>query len=424
MQTKAQAKEASSPEGQTHPSHQGPQIPVDADDRVCAPSHQAGASAHTDTVRESQGTDPSDHHTDTTIAALQSCSMHRQMVGMDAIKAHLQDILDNLGQHQQDHQEEHSDDLDELLLQWTDIWQNDRTKALLVYVLDDWHGLHNGQQLCVDSLHDNDKRRIYTLVLQQSIKLRTRLHLAKMTSVMSTNSNNLFDVRTAIELVEVHDLLGGKLSDNDKSIPITTQSIIQTSLLQDRYAQVVAAHKGHKTSSQGSSISKGETWQTFQDCVSPSEVYCSSALDACISHHMQVLVMMPGAQDFDFMVEIANPEGLHNWIMSESALLSASGVDATEVEADRRRGLRTACKIQFHNIRRWVETKGKLVNTKGWYQQAKFLELVLVVSLKVRDSELFGDAILSGPEMLSLASWKMIGVAMNGADFSPSYRKW
>ena len=137
---------------------------------------------------------------------------------------------------------------------------------------------------------------------------------------------------------------------------------------------------------------------------------------------MQVLVMMPAGYQFQFMAENMKPISLHHWLISESANLSTTEVNPTEKEATRRWGIALTCKYQLASVRSWMNRNGR--DSGQWWVQAKVLEVVVTVSLKLRDSDLFGAAITTNPMMISLEEWKTIGSTMELAKFRSSYRKW
>ena len=133
---------------------------------------------------------------------------------------------------------------------------------------------------------------------------------------------------------------------------------------------------------------------------------------------------MPQGHQFKFLVENADPLALHEWIRSESTNLPASKVDPTKMDATRRWGLTLACNCQLNNIRIRITNEGDPGDTQAWYRQPVSLEVIVSLSLKLKDPELFGAAITMDPVRLSLAAWKEIGSLMDLPSFLSSYRKW
>ena len=411
VQTRARREETPPPQAQTP---QDQQVPVDTDhsDRS-VPSSQATSTANTDDATgETHATDSFDPHTDTTRAALDYRPKPHQGSKMYAIKALLQSVLDSF----REPPTKPSSDLDELLSQWLGVWRENRRHSLLVYVLAPGSGQYQGRRPAVHNLDTIDQIMTGTLA-QLCSKKGICLHLAKMTSAVNTSPDEVLDVKSTIQLLEIHHLRGGVLVD--KPITIESESIIQRSLLRDRYHRCVAARKSNPFASP---VSRTDTSINFQDWVSLSRVSFLSALDARISQHMQALVMLPKGHQFKFLAKIAEPSDLNGWIKTESANLSAPEDPATD--ASRRSAMTLACNLQLENLRRWVANGRKHGDSEAWVRQTKLLDEVIDASLDLRDSNIFGSAIIMDPMMIGVAQWKQIGRKMDLVNFRSSYRKW
>ena len=190
---------------------------------------------------------------------------NHQMFKMESIKALLQISLDHL----KDSQTEHSSPLDGLLSQWLDVWREDRSHALLIYILGDDSNQYEHRKLDFNNLEAVDKFKANFLVRQCS-QQGACLHLAKMTSVVDSDPDQALELKMAISLNEIHDLNGGLLVN--KPIAIGKESIIQKSLLMDRYHRTVASQNPYPSPSEGSPVLQTDTSRGFQDWVSPFQV--------------------------------------------------------------------------------------------------------------------------------------------------------
>ena len=334
---------------------------------------------------------------------------------MYAIKALLQSVLDSF----REPPTKPSSDLIELLSQWHAVWHQDRRHSLLVYILGDGSGQYQGPGPALHLLDPIDQIMTGTLA-QHSSSQGFYLHLAKMTSAVNTSPDEVLGVKTTIRLLEIHHLRGEILVD--KPISITSECIIQRSLLRDRYYRGVATRNSNPTPGRGAPVSQPGTSRNFQDWVSLSRISFLSALDARISQHMQALVMLPKGHQFQFLAETAEPLPLSDWIQAESGNLSAPEEIATGVT--RPWGVTIACQIQLNHIRRWMVNERKHGDSDAWVQQTKILNVVIDASLDLGNSDLFGSAMTVEPLMISLGQWKQIGRKMDLVNFRSSYRKW
>ena len=131
---------------------------------------------------------------------------------------------------------------------------------------------------------------------------------------------------------------------------------------------------------------------------------------------------MPEGHKFRFLIDKAEPPAIHEWLLTESADLTK--VVSIKADATRRWGLALACKTQLNHIRRFIAHEWKRGDSEGWFLQAKFLRVIIRVSLKLRDSDLFGSAITMDPMLISVAAWKEVGSTMEIRQSLLPYRKW
>ena len=203
----------------------------------------------------------STHHTDTTRiakAAPDHRSRHRQIFEMETIKTMLHSFLDDVSKPKP----VVCSDLAKLLSRWLDVWREDRSHALLIYVLDDGSGQDNGRKMDIYNLNAIDQIKT-NILIQECSKQNVCLQLGKMTSAVNISPETVLDVKATIQLLQTHDLHTGQQL-NDKPITIQNDNIIQKGLLRYRYYDQGA----RPTPRGGSTVSQTDTLKNFQDRVS------------------------------------------------------------------------------------------------------------------------------------------------------------
>lgn len=249
--------------------HQESQLPLDADfAKMSAPSHEAGATAKRDAIDGAHTVNYFDaqvNETQVAQAALDYGPKHHQVSivdsNMESTKALLQNFLDHL----KESQTEHSFYLDGLLSQWLDIWRRDRSHALLIYILGDGSEQYQDRKLARSNLETIDK--IKTSILERQCSEQDAcIHLARMQSIISMDSDEALELRMAVNLREIRDLNGGLLVD--KPVTVGRESIIQKALLKERYHRAIASRNPYPSPSEGSPTFGTNTSKDFQDWVS------------------------------------------------------------------------------------------------------------------------------------------------------------
>lgn len=268
-------------------THQESQLPLYADfANMSAPSHEAGVTAERDAIDEAHTVNCFDaqmNETQVAQAALDYGPKHHQVSivdsNMESTKALLQNFLADL----KESQTEHSFYLDGLLSQWLDIWRRDRSHALLIYVLGGGSEQYQDRILAPSNLETIDK--IKTSILQrQCSEQGACLHLARMKSTVSIDSDEALELKMAINLREIRDLSGGLLVD--KPVTVGRESIIQKALLKERYHRAVASRNPYPSPSEGSPTLGTNTSENFQDWVSSFQVSLFYSLSVAASHNI------------------------------------------------------------------------------------------------------------------------------------------
>ena len=188
-----------------------------------------------------------------------------QVYNMDSIKALLQNFLDAV----KEPQPEYSFYFDRLLSLWREKWRADRKHALLIYVLGDGEQYKN-RQLDVNNLATTDKFKT-TFLEQRCSRQGACLHLAKMTSAVNADADNVFELRTAISLHEIQELSGKTVVN--KPVAVESGNIIQNSILQEKYHQSINRRNPYPSPMEGSPTLQTDTARSFQDWVSPLHFY-------------------------------------------------------------------------------------------------------------------------------------------------------
>ena len=191
---------------------------------------------------------------------------HYQVSNMDSIKALMRNFLEVKGP-----QNEHSSYFGGLLSQWLDIWRSDRTHALLIYVLSDGSEQYRNRKLDSNNLETIDKIKIDVLK-QQCFQQDVCLHLAKMTSAVNTDPDDALELRMTISLHEIRDLDGGLLVN--RPVTVGRDSVIQNSLLKERYHRTISCRKAYPSPTEGSPTLRTDIATIFQDWVSSFFVPC------------------------------------------------------------------------------------------------------------------------------------------------------
>lgn len=275
---------------------------------MSAPNLQDLATANTDDIGGTRATgtrvtDSFDTHTDlrqVADVALAFRPKDPQVFKMDTIRSMLRDFLDSLILPQPTHPTY----LDGVLPQWLDVWKEDRSQALLIYVLGFGIDLYKGRTLDISNLYPIDLLKTRTLERQCS-KHGVRIHLARMTSDVYPDPDNVSDLKTTSRLYEVHDLQRGLLVD--KPFTVKNDSLLQKSLLRERYYRTVGDRGSHPPPCEGSPVPQPGIPRSYHDWVSLSRVppsllmlashkvcrYCSSCLkDISSSSWSRTLILL------------------------------------------------------------------------------------------------------------------------------------
>lgn len=254
-------------------THQESQLPLDADfTNMSPPSHEAGATAKRDAIDGAHVVNYFDtqmNETQVAQAALDYGPKHHQVSNVDSTMESTKALLHNFLDDLRESQTEHSFYLDGLLSQWLDIWRRDRSHALLIYVLGDGSEQYQDRKLARSNLDTIDKLKTGILERQCS-EQGACIHLAKMKSTISIDSNEALELKMAINLREIRDLKGGLLVD--KPVTVGRESIIQKALLKERYHRAIASRNPYPSPSEGSPTFGTKTSENFQDWVSSFQV--------------------------------------------------------------------------------------------------------------------------------------------------------
>ena len=126
---------------------------------------------------------------------------------------------------------------------------------------------------------------------------------------------------------------------------------------------------------------------------------------------------MPTEYRPKFLKDYADPEGLHQWIESQSRDLPKFNEVLTETRSKAVRSLILACEIQLDEIAHWCASGLDHGGSKAQGRRSSMLEAVICASLRIPDSKLFGKAVTLFPRMLSLKSWAETGGALDLVNF-------
>lgn len=266
--------------------HQQSQLLLDADfANVSAPSHEAGATENRDAIDGANSVNYLDarmKENELAQAALDYEPNHHQVsnvdCNMESTKAMLRNFLDDLNESQT----ERSFYLNGLLSQWLDTWRRDRSHALLIYVLGDGRERYRDRKLTRSNLETIDEIKI-SILERQCSEQGVCIHLARMKTSISIDSDEALELKMAISLREIRDLNGGLLVD--KPVTVGGESIIQTALLKERYHRAVASRNPYPSPSEGSPTLATNTSENFQDWVSPFQVPLFDSLSMAASHN-------------------------------------------------------------------------------------------------------------------------------------------
>ena len=381
---------------------------------VLAMRHQAGASENGDATGGAETADPSDvdiDSTDVAQAATPDKPENHQVLDMESIKALLRRFLDDIKEPQMDR----SLYFDGLLSQWLDLWRRDRVHALLIYVLGDGREQYKDRKFDVNDLETMDRIRTKALE-QQCVEQDFCLFLAKMTSTVNTDPDDALGVNMAINLDEIRDLNGLLLVYNP--VAVGRESVIQKNILKERYDRTIARRSPNAGPAVGTRFLEINNAKSFQDWVSPSHAPLSHLVSMVSSHDTQVLVIMPEGYRFKFLADNADPQTLHDWIKNMSADLRPLETNLAWADSNVRWGLTLACKNQLINISTWLASKSSSRDRQENERQSDMLAAVVCTSLRLRDSDLFQQAVVPNPRMVSLTRWEEVGSAMDLAHFS------
>lgn len=388
---------------------------------VVAMRHQAGANEITNPVNGVQTENPFDVDIDTTKTAQAAISYsphNHHPSDMESVKALLRNFLDEI----KEPQTERSSYLDGLLSQWLDLWRRDREYALLIYVLGDDSEQYKDRKLDFSDLETIDRNKTHVLE-QQCVQQGACLHLAKMTSAVNIDPDDALGFKMAINIHGISDLNGGLLVD--KPVTVGRESIMQNTMLKKRYQDSIAHRNPHPRPAEGTLSLQIDTAKSFQDWVSPSHVAICNLLPMASSHNIQVLVLMPAGYRFNFLIDNADPDVLHDWINTQSAGIQPSEMDLAGAVPNMRWGLTLACKTQLKNIGTQLDTvhngNASHQDHEESIRQTEMLGAVVRASLRLQDANLVQKAVAIAPRWLSLTMWEEVGSTMNLANFF-SYR--
>lgn len=130
---------------------------------------------------------------------------------------------------------------------------------------------------------------------------------------------------------------------------------------------------------------------------------------------------MPEGYRFKFLTDNADSQELSEWIKTQSVDIQPSKLDVAGTDKTTHWGLALACKAQLNNITTWLSSGLCCRDPESRRRQSSMLEDVVCASLRLRDPDLFKNAITSNPRMLSLTKWEEIGSTIELDQFS-SYR--
>lgn len=243
--------------------------------------HQAGADKTKDASDGAQTPNPFDYDIDTTNmaqAAFGYSQENHQVSDMESIKPLLRNFLDDI----KEPQSERSSYFNGLLSQWLSIWPTDRAHSLLIYILGDRSEQYGNRMLDIKNLDEIDKTKTRFLE-QQSLQQPFCLYLAKMTSTVNIDPDNALDLKMAFNLHEIRNL-SGEVQFN-KPIAAENESVIQKSILKERYHQQVALQNPYPTPTEGRSPLQIDTAKSFQDWVSSPHFLLCYPLSMALSHN-------------------------------------------------------------------------------------------------------------------------------------------
>lgn len=210
--------------------------------------------------------------------AIGSSQDNHQASDMESIKASLRNFLDDI----KEVQTEGSSYFNKLISQWLSIWRTDRIYSLLIYVLGDRSEQYGHGMVDFKDLDEIDKTKTRFLE-QQCLQQPVCLYLAKMLSTVNTDPNNALDLKMAINLQEIRDL-SGEIQVN-KPVAAGGESVIQKSILKERYHQQKARKNPYPSPTEGRSPLQIDTGKSCQDWVSLPPFSLSRPLSMDSSHN-------------------------------------------------------------------------------------------------------------------------------------------
>ena len=281
-QLKTQEKEPLTLQVRAFEHHQESQLPMYADSvNMSDLSRRVGATEKRGATDGVQTANPFDANIDK-VQIAQAAIGYRpkrdHVLKMESIKALLKNCLDDL----KESQHKHSSYLDGLLSQWLDIWREDRSHPLLIYILGDGSEQYKDRKFDFNDLETSD--RIITDVLEQQCSQKGAcLHVAKLTSVLDLDPDEALELKMAISLHEIRDLNGGLVVS--KPVTVGRESIIQKSLLNERFHRTIPPRNPYPSPAEGSPTLQADTSKSFQDWVSPFQVPLCYPLSMAVAHN-------------------------------------------------------------------------------------------------------------------------------------------
>lgn len=262
--------------------HQESQLPIEADFADMSDlGHRVATTKKRGAIDGVQAANQFDANSDK-IQLAQAAISHRpkrdHVLKMESIKALLKNCLDGL----KEPQNKRSSYLDGLLSQWLDIWRQDRSHNLLIYILGGGSEQYKDRKLDYEDLETSDKIKKNVLE-QQCPQQGACLHLAKLTSALDIDPDEALELKMAISLHEIRDLNGGLVVS--KPVTVGRESIIQKSLLKERYHRTIAPRNPYPSPAEGSPTLQADTSKIFLDWVSLFQVPLCEPLSMAVAHN-------------------------------------------------------------------------------------------------------------------------------------------
>ena len=281
-QSQTREKEPFTLQARAFQHHQESQLPVEADfTDMSDPRHRVAATKKRGATDGVLAANPFDANIDK-IQLAQAAIGYRpkpdHVLKMESIKALLKNCLDDL----KESQNKHSSYLDGLLSQWLDIWRQDRSHNLLIYILGGGSEQYKDRKLDFDDLETSDQIKKNVLE-QQCSQQGACLHLAKLTSALDIDPDEALELKMAISLDEIRDLNGGLVVS--KPVTVGRESIIQKSLLKERYHRTIAPRNPYPSPAEGSPTLGADTSKIFLDWVSLFQVPLCDPLSMAVAHN-------------------------------------------------------------------------------------------------------------------------------------------